>query len=162
MLPLPEVVPGLQEALVPGEKKFNLGYENKAPFGFSRSVDAMGFVAMDLGGNVALSLPLLPPSAPHTGDRFTRASSGLQVEARATEKNGTLSHHPQWGLLGSDTPRGGEVKGQPSRQWRQKRGLCGGRISPAAPLPCLVTPWGHRQAGGHTPAGSTSRQKLLR
>lgn len=89
MLPLPEVVPGLQEALVPGEKKFNLGYENKAPFGFSRSVDAMGFVAMDLGGNVALSLPLLPPSAPHTGDRFTRASSGLQVEARATEKNGT-------------------------------------------------------------------------
>lgn len=34
---------------MPGEKKFNLGYENKAPFGFSRSVDAMGFVAMDLG-----------------------------------------------------------------------------------------------------------------
>lgn len=114
------------------------------------------------GGNVALSLPRLPPSAPHAGDRFTRASSGLQVEAGATEKNGTLSHHPQRGLLGSDTPRGGEVKGQPSRQWRQKRGLCGGRISPAAPLPCLVTPWGHRQAGGHTPAGSTSRQKLLR
>lgn len=79
MRPLPEGVPGLQEALVPGEKKFNQGYENKAPFGFSRSVDAMGFVAMDLGGQCGtVSAPITTISAP----RWRTDSPGLPAVSR--------------------------------------------------------------------------------
>ena len=59
------------------------------------------------------------------------------------------------GLLGSDMPRGGEVKGQQSRQQqRKKRGQCGGRFPGAAPLPLPGTPesgsgWGSQAWGVH-------------
>lgn len=99
---------------------------------------------------MALFLPLLPPSAPHAGDRFTRASSGLQVEAGATEKNGTLSHHLQKGLLGSDTPRGGEVKGQLSRQWLQKKRPVWWVDFPSSSPPLPGHPLGAPQAGWWT------------
>lgn len=46
---------------MPEERKFNLGYENKALF----SVDAMGFVAMGVGAGSSLALRW-PASAPTT------------------------------------------------------------------------------------------------
>lgn len=83
---------------MPREGKFNLEYENKALFNSSKSVDVMGFMAVGIwrsrgiwheGG---LPLPLQPPLVPYAGCMLTRASSGLQVEAGVTEKNGALFH----------------------------------------------------------------------
>lgn len=44
---------------MPREGKFNLEYENKALFNSSKSVDAMGFMAMGIwrGDNLALRWP---------------------------------------------------------------------------------------------------------
>lgn len=44
----PAAAPGPYEALVPREGKFNLERENKALFNSSKSVDAMGFMAVGI------------------------------------------------------------------------------------------------------------------
>lgn len=148
---------------MPGEKKFNLGYENKAPFGFSRSVDAMGFVAMDLGAMWHCFCPYYH----HQHPTLETDSPGLPAVSRwrlgPQRRMGLCPTIPKRDFWVQTLQGAERSKVNCLDSGCKKRGLCGGRISPAAPLPCLVTPWGHhRQAGGHTPAGSTSRQKLLR
>lgn len=63
---------------------------------------------------------------PHAGCRLRRASSGLgEVGGRLgpQRRMRLCSTNPDndKGLLGSHTPRGGEVKGQQSRQQQRKK-----------------------------------------
>lgn len=143
---------------MPWEGKFNLGYKNKGPF---RLPPPPGGVYSGICGQG------WPASAcDNQCPTLAAGSPALRVEAEALQKNGALSHYPQRGLLGLNTPRGGEVKGQQSRQWQQKRGQYGGQISrsssPPNPGP-VVTPGGTQACGcTHTAAGLASWQKLLR
>lgn len=144
---------------MPWEGKFNLGYKNKGPFRLPPSPRRC--IQWDLWPRVA-SFCVCDNQRP----TLAAGSPALRVEAGALQKNGALSHYPQRGLLGLNTPRGGEVKGQQSRQWQQKRGQYGGQISrsssPPNPGP-VVTPGGTQACGcTHTAAGLASWQKLLR
>lgn len=76
--------------------------------------------------------------------KLRRASSGLGGRLGPQRRMRLCSTNPDdndKGLLGSDTPRGGEVKGQQSRQQqRKKEASVVGRFPGAAPLPLPGTP----------------------
>lgn len=137
--------------------------KTKALFGSREPTDTVGLTATR--GHPAARWP----ASAHVTIRVPTLPAGSRVRFRGSQGRGWGRGeewgfvYPQGGLLGLNTPRGGEVKGPQSRQWPQKRGWCGGRVCRSGSPPWPSHPRGTQACGcAHTPAGLASWQKLLR
>ena len=119
VLPASQQPQALMRHLCLGKGNVIWDIKTKALFGSPRESGAYSGIRVhgEPPGNAVASAP-----RDHQRPTLAAGSRAHRVEAGATEKNGPLSRYPQRGLLGLNTPRGGEVKGQQSSQWQEKRG----------------------------------------